>query len=142
MKSKIIDVLKKEIKKCSKSDDVPVAAAIVLDNNVIASSRNSRIKNNDILGHAEIQVINKMIKKTKSKNLSLYSLIVTLKPCLMCIAAIEQCNIKNVYYFLENEKCDYSKYKTNIIFIKEELNEDDTFKKTLKDFFKNLRNTM
>ncbi|WP_169522253.1 nucleoside deaminase [Spiroplasma taiwanense] len=131
----------KELEKCKKSQDVPVSAVIVDKNNILVSKGyNTRQKKYNFCNHAEINAINSLFKKNKNKNLSDYKLIVTLKPCLMCITVIEQANIKKVYYYLENIKCDYSKYITSIIFLK--INDEEQKKiieKKLKSFFLNLR---
>ncbi|QEH61204.1 tRNA(adenine34) deaminase [Spiroplasma chinense] len=129
----------KEIKKCKKSKDVPVAAFLVKDKKIVAKSINTREKDLDIAGHAEIKVINKMFKKIGNKNLEEFNMVVSLKPCFMCIGAIQHANIKKVYYYLENLKCDYHKFENNIKFIKlEDL--ENKLEMELKHFFKNLRN--
>ncbi|QGS51373.1 nucleoside deaminase [Spiroplasma tabanidicola] len=132
--------LSEKLKECEKSKDVPVAALIFKDKKMYASARNVRFKNKDITGHAEIKAINKVYRKSKSKNLSEFNMVVTLKPCLMCLAAIEQANIKSVFYFLDNLKVDYSRFKTNIIFLKILSSKNKDFEIILKEFFKKLRN--
>ncbi|WP_339020911.1 nucleoside deaminase [Spiroplasma endosymbiont of Atherix ibis] len=137
----IFNTLFKELKKCTRSKDVPVAALIIDKNNkIIVKCFNSRQKKYNFVNHAEIRVLNKMFKKTKNKNLSDYILVTTLKPCLMCITVIEQSNIKEVLYYLENIKCNYSILETNLNFKK--IGNDKQmkiFEKELKNFFLNLR---
>ncbi|AUB31069.1 nucleoside deaminase [Spiroplasma floricola] len=137
----IFNTLLKELKKCSKSQDVPVSALLIDKNNkIVTKCFNSRQKKYNFTNHAEIRVLNKMFKKTKNKNLSDYTLVTTLKPCLMCITVIEQSNITKVLYYLENIKCNYSRLETDLNFKK--IGSDDearTFEKELKDFFSNLR---
>ncbi|WP_338985109.1 nucleoside deaminase [Spiroplasma endosymbiont of Diplazon laetatorius] len=137
----IFNTLLREIKKCNKSKDVPVSALLIdSENKIVAKDFNSRQKKFNFTNHAEIMVLNKIYKKTKTKNLSDYELITTLKPCLMCLTVIEQANIKKVSYYLENIKCDYSKFNTNIIFNKIGTKEEkELFEKQLKEFFFNLR---
>ncbi|AHI52347.1 nucleoside deaminase [Spiroplasma culicicola] len=138
MNESIFNRLKTEVIKCQKTQDVPVAAILLKEEKIVASGRNIREGKKDISGHAEIKVINKIFKKQKNKNLSEYQMVVTLKPCIMCIGAIEQVNIKNVYYYLENEKCNYNKIDTKINFIKIE-NNGEFFKTEIQQFFKRLR---
>ncbi|ARU90893.1 tRNA-specific adenosine deaminase [Spiroplasma clarkii] len=125
MNSEILQKIILEIKKCNKSKDVPVAAILVDKNNkIVAVGKNNRERKKCILGHAEIKVINKIFKKTKSKNLAEYKMYVSLKPCLLCIAAIEQSHITEVHYFLENIKCDYWRFKTKINFLKKLMGQE------------------
>jgi len=142
MKDFFLSKIIQELEKNNRRKDIPVAALLIDGNNkIIATEKNDRETKKNISGHAEIKVINKIFKKTKSKNLSNYTMYVSLKPCLMCIAAIEQTNIKYVHYYLENIKCQYDRFKTKISFIKEE-DKDKILEKKLKFFFKNLRNKL
>ncbi|AKX33673.1 tRNA-specific adenosine deaminase [Spiroplasma litorale] len=136
----IFENLQKLIKKCNKSKDVPIAAVIIKDRIIKFKGYNTRQKKYIFNNHAEIITINKAFKKTKSKNLSEYTMYVNLKPCIMCIATLEHSNIKKVYYWLENEKCDYSRIKSTITFHKVyNKNQEEFFKQELKKFFKKLR---
>ncbi|AGR41710.1 deaminase [Spiroplasma diminutum] len=137
----IYSTLLNELGKCEKSKDVPVSALLLnTKNEIVAKSFNSRQKKYSFTNHAEVCVLNKIYKKRKTKNLSDYILITTLKPCLMCITIIEQANIKEVRYFLENFKCNYNRIETKINFEKigsqEQCNE---LEKYLKEFFLELR---
>ncbi|AKU79251.1 deaminase [Spiroplasma turonicum] len=134
------NTLYKLIKKCKKTKDVPVASILIKEDKILFKSYNTRQKKYKFNNHAEILVIDKAFKKTKKKNLSEFTLYVNLKPCIMCIATLEQTNIKNVYYWLENEKVDYSLIKSNIKFNKVyNISQEELFKKELKNFFKELR---
>ncbi|QHX36259.1 deaminase [Spiroplasma sp. BIUS-1] len=137
----IFNVLNKEITKCSKTKDVPVAALILNNKNeVIHKDSNTRQKNFNFTDHAEVKVLNKIYKKLKTKNLKEYTLVTTLKPCLMCLTVIEEANIKKVMYYLDNLKCNYNKLTTNIEFVKiGSVEETEYFEKQLKEFFSQLR---
>ena len=90
-----------EAKKSVKHKDIPVGALLVLNDCVIATGHNTREKTNNILGHAEINVIKKAAKKLGRWNLSGCSLYVTLKPCSMCMEVIKQTKISEVFYVLD-----------------------------------------
>ena len=76
--------------------EVPVGAALIKDDIVIASAHNQCIKMRDPTAHAELLVIQKAIKLIDSfKNCSLY---VTLEPCAMCAGAIVNSQIENLYF--------------------------------------------
>ncbi|WP_339034157.1 deaminase [Spiroplasma endosymbiont of Cantharis rufa] len=135
------NILVKELKKCKRNKDVPVSALLIDTNNkIVAKSFNSRQKKYNFSNHAEIRVLNKMYKRIRTKNLGEYKLVTTLKPCLMCITVIEEANIKNVLYYLDNIKCNYNRLLTDIKFEKMgNHNEYKIFESELKEFFSNLR---
>lgn len=120
------------------TDDIPVGAIIVKNNEIIGEGWNTREKDNFILGHAEINAIKMASNYLNSWNLSDCELYVTLKPCSMCLEAIKQSRIKNVYYLLEkpSNKREFSKTLVNCI------NIDPLriiYERKLSDFFKKLR---
>jgi len=120
-----------------KDGDIPIGAIIVHDNVVIAKAHNTREKDNNILGHAEINVILATSKTLNRWNLSDCDLYVTLEPCSMCKSVISQAKIKNVYYLLS--KLDYKKeyYKTK--YLKANAKNEQTYNCILSDFFKSKR---
>ncbi|WP_094047925.1 deaminase [Spiroplasma corruscae] len=138
--NKIYNLLNKSIEKCKKSKDVPVVSLLYKDEYNFYLGFNTRQKKYEINNHAEINCINKAFKKTRSKNMSEYKLYVNLKPCLMCITTLEQVNIKEVYYWLENDKIDYSRIRSSIIFSKVyNKRQEEFFRNELQNFFKILR---
>lgn len=89
------------------NDEVPVSALIVYNGKIISESYNSRIKNNSVLNHAEIDAIKKANEKLRDWRLDECDLYVTLEPCDMCKEIIYASRIRNVYYLinrLENKK--------------------------------------
>lgn len=136
MNDKYLKQLIKLAKKASKKNEVPISAIIVKDGKIISKAFNKRIKNNNVLDHAEIMAIRKAEKKLKDWRLFDCDLYVTLKPCSMCEIIIKQARIKNVYYLLEklNSKKDYN--KTNFIKISEN---EQMYYNILQDFFKKKR---
>lgn len=76
----------------------PFGAAILKDNQIIASSHNTVLENNDPTAHAEINVIRSAAKILKTPDLSECILITSCEPCPMCLSAIIWSNIKEVYY--------------------------------------------
>lgn len=129
-----IDLAKKSVK-CG---DIPVGAIIVKDGIIIGKGYNTREKDYNILGHAEINAIINASKKINNWNLSDSEMYVTLKPCSMCMEIIKQSRIKNVNYLLD--KPDHKKefYKTKFKKI-DENDYNDEYLKILQSFFKKLR---
>lgn len=121
--------------KSYKKNEVPVSAAIVYKNKIIASASNNRQKKYDVTGHAEILAIRKAERKIKDWRLDDCTLYVTLKPCHMCDAIIKESRIKKVYYWLncnkkntDNSAVDYQQTKPN-----------EKYEELFKKFFKNMR---
>lgn len=84
--------------KAFKSDDVPVGAIIVKDNQIISKGYNQRIQKNNAIYHAEILVIERACRKLKTWRLDGCILYTTLEPCLMCAGAIIQSSASPGYF--------------------------------------------
>ena len=143
MLNNYFDILINKIKE--EKADIPIAAMIVKDNEIISIKTNEREKSNLITAHAEILAINEANQKLNNKYLTDCDMYVTLEPCPMCAWAIINSKIKNLYFgsfdtqyggfsVLKLNKLANSKIK---IFggIKE-----DKCNKVLEEYFKNLRN--
>lgn len=77
-------------------DEVPVGAIIVKDGKVIGRGHNSRERDCNISGHAEIMAIKEAEETLGNWRLDGTTLYVTLEPCLMCAGAILQARIHKV----------------------------------------------
>ena len=91
-----------EALKAYKKGDVPIGAIIIKNNKVIAKKYNKKEKNNNAILHAELDVINKACKRLKTWHLEECILYTTLEPCLMCMGAIVQSRINEIYYATKN----------------------------------------
>lgn len=136
----------KEAKKAYLLGEVPVGAVIVYDNKIIARGHNTREIKQSVLGHAEINAIQKASKKIGSWRLEDCDIYVTLEPCPMCSGAIIQSRIKNLYYGATDSKTGACgsvlnlfenpfNHKVNVI---GGVLEDEC-SRIIKDFFKELR---
>ena len=128
----------KEMNKATKQNEVPVAALITYNNEILATAHNKREKLNDVTGHAEILCIKKAAKKLKTWKLDQCTLYVTLKPCSMCNSIIKESRINKVIYILDKlpEKKEYEK----TIFEKNEnIQIENDIKEKMNEFFKNKR---
>lgn len=85
-------------KKAGEAGEVPVAALIVKDGQVIATGENTRERDHCALGHAEINAIAAACKKTGGWRLDGCTLYVTLEPCPMCAGAIINARISTVVF--------------------------------------------
>lgn len=132
-----IDGTIEEAKKSLLTEDVPIGALIVLNNEIIAFGYNTREKDHSVLGHAEINAIEQATRKLKRWNLSDCELYVSLEPCSMCKEIIKQTRLKKVYYLLS--KPDSKKEYDKTQFIKLESNSEQMYANILSEFFKKRR---
>jgi len=133
MENKYMQIAYKEALKAKNINEVPVGAVIIKNDKIIAKAYNKREKTNKITDHAEIIAINKAAKKLKTWKLIGCDIYITLEPCNMCLNAILQARINNIYCAAKQIKKINTTKK--IIYIKEE----DKYKKLLTDFFKEMR---
>lgn len=132
-----IDETIEEAKKSLLTDDVPIGALIVLNDEIISYGYNTREKDYSVLGHAEINAIEQATRKLKRWNLSDCELYVSLEPCSMCKEIIKQTRLKKVYYLLSKPsfKKEYDKTKFN----KLESNSEQKYANILSEFFQKKR---
>ena len=137
----------KQEKKAFENNEVPVGAIIVKNNKIIARSYNKKEGKKDTTKHAEIIAIQKASKKLNAWRLEDCSMYVTLEPCTMCIGAIINAIIKNLYIGTMDEKTGAcgsvlnipKDYKFNhIVNVKTNILQEEC-KKILQDFFRILR---
>ena len=88
----------KEAKLAYNDREVPVGAVIVIDNKIVARGRNTRIKDNLVTSHAEINAILSLEKELNQRILDNATMYVTLEPCPMCAYAIMETHIKRLVY--------------------------------------------
>ena len=131
----------------AQAGEVPIAALVVYQDEIVAQAANLKEANRDPLGHAEILVIRKAADLLGRWRLSGCTLYVTLEPCTMCAGAIVHARVDRVVYAAKDPKAGavHSLYQ---ILADERLNhlpqvvsgvlEADAAKQ-LKDFFRALR---
>lgn len=78
--------------------DLPVGAVIVKNGEIIAAFHNEKEKTQDVTAHAEILCIRQASKVLSNWRLTGCDLYVTLEPCPMCLWAIIQSRIENLYF--------------------------------------------
>ena len=138
MDTEIFNILMENTNKSLENNDVPVGAVIVKDGKVLAFGYNTREKDQNVLGHAEINAILEAQKNLNNWNLSGCDLYVTLVPCSMCLEIIKQSRIDNIYYLLDKPASKKEFYKTKMQKIND-ASYENKYADILSDFFKKLR---
>lgn len=132
----------KEAHKAVLSDEVPVGAIIVCDNQIIARSHNYTERLNDVTAHAEMQVFTSASGYLGGKYLNECTLYVTLEPCNMCAGASYWTQLKKVVFGASDKKRGFSNLKENILHPKTVIISgilEEECSKILKEFFKKKR---
>lgn len=138
MDTEIFNILMENTNKSLENNDVPVGAVIVKDGKVLAFGYNTREKDQNVLGHAEINAILEAQKILNNWNLSGCDLYVTLVSCSMCLEIIKQSRIDNIYYLLDKPASKKEFYNTKMQKIND-ASYENKYADILSDFFKKLR---
>jgi tRNA(adenine34) deaminase len=132
----------KEAHKAVLADEVPVAAIIVCDNQIIARAHNYTERLNDVTAHAEMQAFTSASDYLGGKYLNECTLYVTLEPCNMCAGASYWTQLKKVVFGASDKKRGFSNLKENILHPKTVIISgilEEECSKILKEFFKKKR---
>lgn len=116
-------------------DGGPFGAVIVDKNgNVVASSHNKVLINNDPTAHAEVETIREACKILNTYDLSECVMYTSCEPCPMCLSAIIWANIKEVYYACTKDDAKDIGFRDDMIydFIKQKIENKDSVLKLNK----------
>lgn len=133
-----------EAKKALSTNEVPVGAIVVLDNQIIGRGFNQMRQSNSVSSHAEINAINNAGKYLKNYRLNNCDLYVTVEPCYMCCMALVHARIKKLYFGIKQPKTGavlsidkfFENSSHNHKVSSEYLGENNESKKLMLDFFK------
>jgi tRNA(adenine34) deaminase len=79
-------------------DEVPVGAVIIRDGKIIGRGSNRREEDDDPVAHAEILAIREAARSMGDWRLIDCTLVVTLEPCPMCLAAAQLARVSKIVY--------------------------------------------
>lgn len=85
-------------KKAASQGEVPVGAVLIYQGQPIAQGYNKVESWQNPLAHAEMLVILQAQKKLYTKYLEACDLYVTLQPCPLCMAALNLCRLRRLYF--------------------------------------------
>lgn len=109
----MVDFMKRALELASEAlsaQEVPVGCVFVINSEIIAESRNIVNATHNPTRHAEINCIDSVIEHCKTndidymsyfKNVTVY---VTVEPCIMCAAALNNLMVKEVVYGCANDR--------------------------------------
>jgi|TARA_B100001094_G_scaffold237435_1_gene232662 tRNA(adenine34) deaminase len=136
-----------EAEKAFDSNEVPVGAIIVQEDNIIGKGRNRVIANQNVTSHAEIEAIIDASKKVQNYRLNNSTIYVSLEPCHMCVKAIIDARIDEIVFAAPEPKTgsiisidnllDRISFNHKVSYRHGLMREESS--KLLKDFFINRR---
>ncbi|HAR41378.1 MAG TPA: hypothetical protein DCS07_01900 [Bdellovibrionales bacterium] len=91
-------------KRAEAEDEVPVGAVIVQSEKIVGRGYNRREQDQDPLAHAEIMAILEAARSLGSWRLEGCTVFVTLEPCPMCLAALQQARVERVVFGTKDPK--------------------------------------
>ncbi len=85
-------------------DDVPVGAVVVHDGQIVGEGRNTRERDGDPTGHAEVVALRAAAERLGRWRLDGCTLVVTLEPCTMCAGALVSARVDRLVFGAWDEK--------------------------------------
>lgn len=145
METEFMRAALREAQKAADIGETPIGAVIVRGGKIIARAHNKREIKKNALMHAEIIAIDKACRKLGGWRLPGCDIYVTLEPCPMCMGAIIQARIENLYFGAYDAKsgcagsvCDLSALLPHKVNAMGGIMREDC-ENIIKSFFKNLR---
>lgn len=105
----------KEARKAFDSNETPVGAVIVADNQIIARAYNMSEALNDATAHAELLAITSASNALGSKFLTGSTLFVTVEPCIMCAGACYWARLQRIVWGAPDIKAGFTMTKRRIV---------------------------
>ncbi|XP_023231602.1 tRNA-specific adenosine deaminase 2-like [Centruroides sculpturatus] len=90
--------------------EVPVGCVFVINGKIIASGKNSVNETKSAVRHAEFNCIDQVLeycRTTKEERYEIFrecSVYVTVEPCIMCAAALQNLGVKKIIYGCDNQR--------------------------------------
>ena len=84
--------------------DVPIGAVVVRDGRILGTGFNTRERDHDPTGHAEVVAMREACQQAQRWRLDGASLYVTLEPCPMCAGALVNTRIAKLIYGAHDPK--------------------------------------
>ena len=92
-----------EAKAAAKEGNAPIGAVIVRNGLIVERGHNKVFSSHDITAHAEVVVIRKLTKRSRSFGLKGYTLFTTFVPCATCTVTMLRTGIRDLVYGAEAE---------------------------------------
>lgn len=94
----LMSVALEEARAAVEHGDVPVGAAVMIDDEIVARRHNEREQLGDPTAHAEMLALQDAARHTGTWRLEGATVVVTLEPCPMCAGALQHARVARVVY--------------------------------------------
>ena len=143
---KFMKLALEEAAKAQSLGEVPIGAVIVKNSKVISKNFNTIEKDKDPTAHAEIKVIREAGNLNQNWRLEGFSLFVNVEPCTMCMGAIRQARLSELYFGCYDEKFGaagslYNLAEDKKLKVYPEILHDESVN-LMHNFFENLRRNL
>ena len=126
------------------ADEVPVGAALVINDELVSRASNSPISHSDPTAHAEVLALRQAAQVMQNYRLPGSILYVTLEPCMMCAGAMLHARVERLVFGAYDEKTGAAGSCFNWLQDKKHLHKinvtggvlEQECAELLKDFFK------
>ena len=105
----------REAQEAFATQEVPVGAVLVSQDQIIARGHNSVELLQDVTAHAEMIAITSAMQHLGSKYLPECTLYVTLEPCPMCAGALKWSQIGRIVYGASDDKSGFMRFGKNML---------------------------
>ena len=99
-----------EAEKALATDEIPIGAVVVFENQVIGRGYNQTERLRDVTAHAEMLALTAAANHLGNKYLADCTLYVTIEPCVMCAGASYWARLKAVVYGAEEPKAGFRRH--------------------------------
>ncbi|XP_070154165.1 tRNA-specific adenosine deaminase 2 [Polyergus mexicanus] len=105
-----MDVALQKAEESLKAGEVPVGCLFIYNNEIIATGNNTVNETCNATRHAEINCVDQVLKFCKEKRVEYETVfcnldvIVTVEPCIMCISALLQLQVRSIIYGCANDR--------------------------------------
>lgn len=143
-----MDVALQKAEESLRVGEVPVGCLFIYNKEIIATGNNTVNETCNATRHAEINCIDQVLKFCQEKRVNYETVfrnldvIVTVEPCIMCVSALLQLQIRSIVYGCANDRfggcvsvLEVSKFYDPKITIRGNVKGDEAMR-LLKDFYK------
>ena len=132
----------REARKAEAEGEIPVGAAVVAGEKVIARAHNQTELLHDVTAHAEMLAITAAAEHLGAKYLTGCTLFVTLEPCVMCAGALGWSQVERIVYGASDEKRGFERLGRGMLHPKTDVKggvRSEECGTLVKEFFKKKR---
>lgn len=105
-----MDIALQKAEESLRAGEVPVGCLFIYNNEIIATGNNTVNETRNATRHAEMNCIDQVLQFSKEKGVDYKTVfrnldvIVTVEPCIMCISALLELEVRSIVYGCANDR--------------------------------------